>query len=224
MKEVWLFLLLLGWVGSLHAQTVSSEELYVTGVVWDKDSMVPLPDAVCRYGNVVSGVDRQGRFSLQVNAGDTLRFTHVGYAAMEIIISDSLRQKDYLMGVFLPRDTILLAEFVIFPRYVLETIRINSDQLCIEYNMKRALHEALSPVKVMDRNMNQKMQIEKFARSIEMKGHVDVGFGIGTPAIYAWRKLRLSRSAKRFQEMIRTEEIDLLKKIFYLEKERKENN
>ena len=57
-----------------------------------------------------------------------------------------------------------------------------------------------------------------------MKGMVDVKLGVGTQSITALRGLmRVRRQAER-GKVINIEEIDLLKKIFYIEKREKSDN
>jgi len=69
--------------------------------------------------------------------------------------------------------------------------------------------------------MNQRMMIEEYARSVEMKGHVDVGFGIGTQSLEAWRMLRMQKRIREQESRLEPEELDLLKKIYYSEKRKK---
>ena len=79
-------------------------------------------------------------------------------------------------------------------------------------------------MKAMDQEMNRRMMIEDFARKVETKGMVDVKLGIGTQSITALQGLmRVRRQAER-GKVINIEEIDLLKKIFYIEKREKSDN
>ena len=70
----------------------------------------------------------------------------------------------------------------------------------------------------MDQEMNRRMMIEDFARKVEMKGMVDVKLGIGTQSITALQGLMRARRQAERGKVINIEEIDLLKKIFYIEK------
>ena len=49
----------------------------------------------------------------------------------------------------------------------------------------------------MDSEMNQRMQIEEFARRVEMKGMVDVRFGVGLYSFQALKALKASRERGR---------------------------
>jgi len=221
MKGWFFFLFLNCWGGFVRGQVLEPRELFITGIVYDKDSLQPLPDALYHYRQQSFGLDHEGRFSVRVRVGDTLRFSHIGYETREVVVSDSLWQQDYLIGIFLSRDTILLAEVILFPRYFFQGLRLDMNQLRVDNNMKRIQREALLSKNVMDREMNQKMQIEKFARSVEMKGHVDVGFGVGTSSFFTWRKLQTQRRVNITPDLIYPDEVNLLKKIFLIEKEDK---
>jgi len=217
MKELNLVLLLLFFCPGVRGQHTEASDVFVTGVVCDRDSLQILPEAVFRQGKEVRGVDRQGRFSLNVHVGDTLRFSHIGYSPLEVIISDSLRGSDFLLGIFMVRDTVLLSEVLILPRFFTREYQPNALLLNARNNFDRALHAASQPVKEMDQEMNRAMVLEDFARRVEMKGLVDVKLGVGTHSFSTLKNLQRTRQAER-GKVIEVKEIDLLKKIFYVEK------
>ena len=220
------FLLFLFFYGiySVNGQVEKQDNLFVTGVVCDRDSIFPLRNALCRLDSTYRGVDEDGRFAFEVKMGDTLVFSHVGYVPVKIVVSDTLTQRDYLLGIFMTRDTVLLAEVVVIPRYVLEDYKPDRSMENALYNEKGIVAGAFSPVTKMDREMNRKMQIEKFAHAVENKGHVDVGFGVGVQSIRTIRKLYMSRKLYERFRPIRQDEVDLLKKIIYVEKREKRAN
>lgn len=208
----------------VQGQSQDKANVFVTGVICDRDSVRPLPEAVFRLGKEVRGVDKQGRFSLSVQVGDTLRFSHIGYAPIEVVISDSLKENDFLLGVFMVRDTVLLSEVLILPRFLVEGYQSNAFLLNAQNNLNQAMHAAAKPVKVMDQEMNRRMVIDDFARKVEMKGMVDVKLGVGTQSLAAFRGLMRTRRQAEKGKVINVEEIDLLKKIFYIEKREKSDN
>ena len=118
MKEFSLLFFFIFFCLGVQGQSQDKGNVFVTGVVCDRDSIRPLPEAIFRLGKEVRGVDKQGRFSLSVQVGDTLRFSHIGYAPMQVVIPDSLRENDFLLGVFMVRDTVLLSEVLILPRFL----------------------------------------------------------------------------------------------------------
>ena len=91
-------------------------------------------------------------------------------------------------------------------------------------NMTGILKQAYAPVDYMDADMNQRMMLNEYARSVEMKGHVDVGIGVGTQSVDAYKMLRMRRRVKNQKEWLNPNEIDLLKKIYYLKKKEKQDN
>ena len=97
-------------------------------------------------------------------------------------MSDSLQKDDYLVGIFMVRDTIQLAEVLVVPRFLKE-FKMDPGLINARNNMNQAIYAASRPVKEMDREMNQKMVIADLARKVEMKGMVDVKLGVGTRCV-----------------------------------------
>lgn len=224
MKGCSLVFLLIFFCLWASGQTEKDDRIFVTGVVCDRDSVQPLPEAIWRLGQEAWGVDAKGRFSVRVHVGDTLRFSHVGYEPVEVIVSDTLRRDDYLLGVFLVRDTVLLAEVLIMPRFFTGGYKSDPYLLNARNNFNQALYAASQPVEAMDREMNRKMALEDFARKVEMKGMVDVKLGVGTQTLSALQGLLRTRRQIDRGKVIRIEEVDLLRKIFYIEKREKSDN
>ena len=224
MKELSLLFFLLFFCLGVQGQNQGKNDVFVTGIVCDRDSIRPLPEAIFRLGKEVRGVDKQGRFSLSVQVGDTLRFSHIGYAPTQVVISDSLRENDFLLGVFMVRDTVLLSEVLILPRFFTGNYKSNAFLLNAQNNLNQAIHAASKPVETMDQEMNRRMMIEDFARKVEMKGMVDVKLGVGTRSVTVLQGLMRTRRQAEKGKVINIEEIDLLKKIFYIEKREKSDN
>ena len=224
MKEFSLLFFFIFFCLGVQGQSQDKGNVFVTGVVCDRDSLQTLPEAIFRLGKEVRGVDKQGRFSLNVHVGDTLRFSHIGYSPLEVIISDSLKGNDFLLGVFMVRDTVLLSEVLILPRFLTGDYKSNAFLLNAQNNLNQAIHAASKPVKAMDQEMNRRMMIEDFARKVEMKGLVDVKLGVGTQSLSALKGLKRARRQAERGKVIEVKEIDLLKKIFYIEKREKSDN
>lgn len=224
MKEYSLLVLLIFLCLGSRGQNTNGRNVFLTGVICDRDSLQPLPEAVYRLGQSFQGVDEQGRFSVHVEVGDTLYFSHVGFESVKVVIADTLKKDDYLLGIFMVRDTIELAEVMVLPRFFMEEFKMDANLMNARNNMNQAVYAASRPVKEMDREMNQKMIINDFARRVEMKGMVDVKLGVGTNTLAALQGLMRARRMADKGKMIRTEEIDLLKKNFYIEKREKSDN
>lgn len=217
-------LVVFGFVcGKVVGQEVERRKVAVAGMVCDRDSLTPLAGATCRSGNVAEGADEEGRFFLTAEVGDTIRFSHVGYVPVEMVVSDSLGRDNYLLGVFMSCDTVMLSEVVIVPRFLDREIRLNPFLQNAYQNLNEAVWAASQPVERMDREMNQRMQIEEFARQVEMKGMVDVQFGVGLYTFQTLKALKASRK-NEIRRLATSREVDLLKRVFNAEKKGKSNN
>ena len=143
------------------------------------------------------------------------------HAMASYFTPDTLLEDRYMMGVFLSPDTLQLSEALILRRWG-EVQRQNL--INARNNMTGILKQAYAPVDYMDADMNQRMMLNEYARSVEMKGHVDVGIGVGTQSVDAYKMLRMRRRVKNQKEWLNPNEIDLLKKIYYLKKKEKQDN
>lgn len=213
--------ILLALCQSVFAQmTLLPDSLTFSGVVFDAESSTTLPDVTCRYGKGGTLSDSEGCFHILVRRGDTVRFSYVGFKMATVVIPDTLTGNEYLLGVFMTPDTLQLSEVLILRRWR-ESHRQNL--INARNNMTGILKQAYTPVKEMDADMNQQMMINDYARSVEMRGHVDVKAGVGTQSLEAFRKLRLQKRIKEEKILLNPGEIDLLKKLYYLEKKEKQN-
>tara|TARA_B100000508_G_scaffold141039_1_gene145476 strand:- start:9012 stop:9662 length:651 start_codon:yes stop_codon:yes gene_type:complete len=94
-----------------------SSLLQFSGVFLDADSLTPVPwvNIVVVNRNQGTTTDFNGTFSFVAHAGDTVRFTCVGYKPFQCVIPDSLKTKRYTLVQLFSKDTINLPEAVIFP-------------------------------------------------------------------------------------------------------------
>lgn len=218
----WMILFLCTCAGSLNAQRIFlSDSIVFSGVIMNAETDQPLEDVTCRHGNIGTISNQAGLFTMSVGRGDTIRFSYVGFKPYIVVVPDSLIEPEYMIGVFMSPDTIRLSEAIIIRRYG-ATRRQNL--MNARNNMAGVVNQAYAPVKEMNADMNQRMMINKYARSVEMRGHVDVGLGIGTQSLDAFRQLRLQKKMQDQQRWLEWGEIDMLKKIYYIEKRRNENN
>jgi hypothetical protein len=112
-----LFLALINLPGS--GQSVNPIQRYILfhGIVMDAVSQVPIINPGYRINENLSGTGgADGKFSFYVSRGDTVVFTSMGYRLTTLFVSDSLRVKEYVAGVFMHTDTISIGEVVIVPR------------------------------------------------------------------------------------------------------------
>ena len=198
------------------------DSIIFSGVVIDLKNEEGLTQVHCRYGeNKVVVTAPDGSFRLKTQRGDTVVFTHVGFNSSYIVITDTLYQREYLLGVFMTPDTTMLPEMLIIQK---DQNTWRRDMLQLQNSMSGILKQAFAPVKEMDADMNQRRMINEYARSVEMKGHVDVGLGIGTQSLDIYRMLKLRERLSEKKSWLNPGELDLLKKVYYLEKKRKTIN
>lgn len=216
-KISFIFFILIVCMPDIYAQVlIRHDSILFSGVVINKVNSETLPNVTCRYGrNKGTLSDADGCFRLATHKGDTILFTYVGFKACEVVIPDTLSEPEYMVGVFMSPDTVQLSEALIVRRW-----GAHRQQMLINArnNMLGIMRQAYAPVKNMDASMNQQMMINEYARSVEMKGHVDVRAGVGTQSIDAYKRLRMLKRVREKEEWLNPGEIDLLKKIFYLEK------
>ena len=117
--KIWSFVFVLFVVSiPVLGQSDNKFPIKISGIVFDEDSLSPLPNVHLRIENrnVGTVTNLQGRFEAYVKLNDTIKFTYVGYKQVDLVISDTLLPGDYVVGILLSRDTILMKELVIVPR------------------------------------------------------------------------------------------------------------
>lgn len=216
-----LFFTVFGTVWLCGQNVVLSDSVLFSGVVFDATNSNVMPDVTCVYGSHrVTISDDRGCFCLKIARDDSVRFTFVGYKPCTVSLPDTLIGDHYMLGIFLSPDTLQLSEVLILRRWgeVQGQNLINARN-----NMRGVLRQAYMPER-MDADMNQRMVLDEYARRVEMKGHVDVGFGVGTQSAAALRLLRMKRRLTDQKEWLQPEEIDLLRKIYYFKKKENGDN
>ena len=106
------------WAGFSTSDTPSPRRvIQFSGLVLTGDSLKPLPYSTIWVKGTRRGTttDYYGFFSLPVYEKDTLRFTSVGYKESFYIVPDTLTRHRYSAVQMMTKDTIHLAETVIYP-------------------------------------------------------------------------------------------------------------
>ena len=87
------------------------------GVVLEAGSYTPLPNTQIFLNKAFIAVsDVKGKFAFYASRSDTIVFRSLGYRQAVMNISDTLRGKEFLAGIFMKADTLTIAEVVILPR------------------------------------------------------------------------------------------------------------
>ncbi len=103
--------------GQVNSQVAQRRVIQFSGLVLTSDSLKPLPYASVWVKNTHRGTttDYYGFFSIPVFENDTLRFTTVGYQEAYYVVPDTLTFPRYSAVQVMTRDTIYLAETVVYP-------------------------------------------------------------------------------------------------------------
>ena len=165
--KIGLFLLLL-FPLRLFSQELVSDSILFTGVVYESDSMQPLEAAHFILRNKGGITDLAGQFNFYANSGDTVRFSYMGYKTVLFVITDTLSELEYLVGIRMTRDTIPLKEVVIYPRVIgdikmaMTNTQVESQQSQIaSQNLKIATYQGLTSQPVWDADMQTRNAINQ---------------------------------------------------------------
>jgi hypothetical protein len=93
--------------------------ILMQGLVMDATTLSPVANSqimLNRTFTSVSGSD--GTFSLYVHRNDTVLFKSMGYKSTFLYVSDTLKGNEFIAGIFLNSDTLVIGEVVIVPRFI----------------------------------------------------------------------------------------------------------
>jgi hypothetical protein len=87
------------------------------GLVMDAESQATLSGSQIIINRSFSSIsDSEGKFAFYVNRRDTIIFIRLGYKSATLIISDTLRGREFITGIYMYSDTVSIGEVVIVPR------------------------------------------------------------------------------------------------------------
>jgi hypothetical protein len=223
-------------LSSVLSQVKDDKPIRLTGFVIDRETREPLMNSHYivnrRRGGVV---DANGRFALMGAVNDTIVFSYVGYKDVAVIVSDTLLRDNYLVGIFMPRDTILLDEVVILPRLgslkseitALSTVQ-DVDQINAVNNLSMAAYTGIS------RNIewsDPDAQYKYVSNQIKMRAMeqglmpsdeiVAINLAAGIPFLIAYYLRGGPRAPERPAVVLSQPEIDRMMRAF--EKKRKDS-
>jgi len=102
-----------------NSQQIPAESrILFRGVVISSPSQERLSGSQIYLNRIAHASSRSdGTFSFYANRLDTIVFTMLGYKPVSLIVSDTLRSREFLTGVYLQSDTIEIGEVIIVPRF-----------------------------------------------------------------------------------------------------------
>lgn len=117
MKKSLLYILLLLLSLTAFSQMEHKDKVLFSGVIVENDSLKPVPFANIIVVNKKMGTTStiEGYFSFYANEMDTIRFSAMGFEPAFYIIPDSVNVERYSIIQVLARDTLELAETIIYP-------------------------------------------------------------------------------------------------------------
>jgi hypothetical protein len=153
-------------------------KIFITGAVYDSETKEPLSNAQFNiHKSEIFTTFSKGKFSLYGNPGDTISYRYLGYKEMKVVIPDTLKQLEYLMGVFMPKDTILIPEIVIFPRIesypsIVTDVKDNAEMINqAQINVNKATVQGLTTnVGAYNADMNAKMTLRNYEMKAQHNG------------------------------------------------------
>jgi len=112
-------LLLFIFLNPAAAQYTNTEQdrIRLQGIVRDASSLSPLNNSqIFLNGEFYNVTDSTGTFSMLLSRKDTIEFRLLGYKHALFFFNDTLTGRDYMAGIYLNTDTILIGEVIIVPR------------------------------------------------------------------------------------------------------------
>jgi hypothetical protein len=176
MKKIVSLLLFLFAAAAAFAQKQERPLVQFTGVVHNADStnvIVPYVSIVnLSYKGQISQSNYKGYFSFVVHEQDTIRFSSVGYATVNVVIPANVPNKSYTIQVLLKPQIINLPVFRVFPWATTEeftkeflTMKIADDDLAIaRKNLSNASIETLE--RTLPRDGLEMSNIQDFHNSV----------------------------------------------------------
>lgn len=117
MKKQLLFSVLILFSLLLFSQDKEREKVLFSGVIVENDSLKPVSYANILISNKNLGTIStiEGYFSFYAEEMDTIKFSALGFASATYIIPDSVNIDRYSIIQVMSRDTLELAETIIYP-------------------------------------------------------------------------------------------------------------
>jgi hypothetical protein len=122
MKQIFLILLITVIIirsGFCQEKEIEDKRFLLHGLVMDAMSFSPIPNSqIIRNRVSVSVSAPDGTFVFYVNVNDSIVFQSLGYKSVTLLITDTLKGKEFIAGIYLNSDTLSIGEVIIVPRYI----------------------------------------------------------------------------------------------------------
>ncbi len=164
-------------IANVFGQKSEPDSIHFTGVIYDAQNLSTISEVHITSKTTKSTSDSEGKFSFWANTEDSINFSHLAYNNITWIVSDTIKNHDMLIGIFMFTDTISISEVVIYPR--LQSLEsLMTQQLPQDKNIRNAKNN-LNIVGYQARNtrettwdaeMNQRHTLQKAQTKTEYSG------------------------------------------------------
>ncbi|MCW3787156.1 hypothetical protein [Plebeiibacterium sediminum] len=200
-RYIWVLLFVFFSSAWSNAQ-VTRDSLLFRGVVMEGDSLFSLPYAKYKVNDDKGFMsNEEGQFSFWAKSGDIVQFSYVGFKPLYVQIHDSLANDNYLMGIFLSRDTIELSEVVILPQNIspeayARNMPLLSDasETVAQHNVDMSTYQAITqPVTEWDAEMNQKNFLQARSNDVAYRTQIQPNQMVGVSTVSAKQAIERSK-------------------------------
>jgi len=206
----------------------SAKSVFITGITYDSKTREPLSNANFKVNNKnIFTTNELGRFSFFGSPSDTILFTYMGYQPTKLVVPDTLKSEEYVVGIFMYEQPIKLAEIIILPRAPETSIMITpvkTDQKTMDIaqsHVNDAVVKGLTQqVKVYDADMNARKTMQNNQTRMEYKGMLvspENSFGLSTQSYRTYNIIYgspISTPHKVAKEMVSNSESAILLEHF----------
>jgi hypothetical protein len=115
-----LFIPLIVIIHSSFSQVNANQEdrILFHGIVMDANTLSPISNSQILINHLFSAVSAvDGTFAFYVFRKDSVLFKHLGYKSTFMIVSDTLKSREFIAGVYMHSDTVVIGEVIIVPRF-----------------------------------------------------------------------------------------------------------
>lgn len=209
-------------------QLIEQDSIPFKGIVFDQNRKgLPNTHIIIngQKGTLTSG---GGFFNIRVNAGDTLKFSYVGYKDFKFVVPDTMQRLGYITGIFLKRDTLALPEVVVMPwlnkqqfrQAFIDRNKLTRQEANAKANLGRLTTKPEYKYSYM-RTSGADLQLKKFTHSQQYKGLVSpdhmVGFDVAEVINLILRTATWNQTKEKEVEKLRNKILE-----YYYYQQRKE--
>jgi hypothetical protein len=135
-----LFIIIMHGLSNGQIRSKGPAPILFHGIVMDASTQSKLTgtEILINRSHATASLD-DGAFSFYAFKMDTIVFTMLGYKPLSVIISDTLSGRDFLTGVYLETDTVMIGEVIIIPKISSLKGELMNPQLRSDTKMENAV-------------------------------------------------------------------------------------